>query len=273
MGRRKNNSLIGDIIDIASKLTWYANLLCAASSYLIFHYLASRPAPTPKNISDFSDAVWHQIITSGSMILQYLLPACFLIGMLVSIFRSKYRKRLIEEQMSLETIRNLSWQDFEKLVGEAFRRKGYAVTEVGGGGPDEGIDLVLTKEGKTTLVQCKNWRRDSIGVTTIRELYGVMAAHRVPFGIVVCSGTYTTEAERFAETNPIELIDGPQLLDLVKTVQTNTNRTVIEHRGVFEDCPICGSKMVPRMARRGANAGNKFLGCINYPRCKGTRPA
>lgn len=33
-------------------------------------------------------------------------------------------------------------------------------------------------------------------------------------------------------------------------------------------CPSCGTQMVLREARRGANTGNKFYGCPNYPRCK-----
>lgn len=36
-------------------------------------------------------------------------------------------------------------------------------------------------------------------------------------------------------------------------------------------CPECGGAMVHRSAKRGANAGNMFWGCSNYPRCKGTR--
>ena len=36
-------------------------------------------------------------------------------------------------------------------------------------------------------------------------------------------------------------------------------------------CPVCNSAMVNRTAKRGANAGRKFLGCSTYPRCKGTR--
>lgn len=36
------------------------------------------------------------------------------------------------------------------------------------------------------------------------------------------------------------------------------------------ECPSCGSPMVVRMARRGVNAGKKFLGCSQYPVCKGT---
>jgi hypothetical protein len=36
-------------------------------------------------------------------------------------------------------------------------------------------------------------------------------------------------------------------------------------------CPKCGDPMVQRSAKQGANAGNKFWGCTNYPRCKGIR--
>lgn len=34
-------------------------------------------------------------------------------------------------------------------------------------------------------------------------------------------------------------------------------------------CPICGSDMVLRVAKKGRYAGNKFFGCKQYPRCKG----
>jgi len=34
-------------------------------------------------------------------------------------------------------------------------------------------------------------------------------------------------------------------------------------------CPKCGSPMVLRRARSGANAGGRFWGCTNYPRCRG----
>lgn len=37
-------------------------------------------------------------------------------------------------------------------------------------------------------------------------------------------------------------------------------------------CPKCGSKMVLRTAKRGANAGNQFWGCSAYPTCRSTRP-
>ena len=34
-------------------------------------------------------------------------------------------------------------------------------------------------------------------------------------------------------------------------------------------CPRCGSAMVLRTASKGANAGNRFWGCSNYPNCRG----
>lgn len=33
-------------------------------------------------------------------------------------------------------------------------------------------------------------------------------------------------------------------------------------------CPKCGVPMVPRVATKGPNAGRKFLGCPNYPKCR-----
>ena len=35
-------------------------------------------------------------------------------------------------------------------------------------------------------------------------------------------------------------------------------------------CPRCGSPMVVRLAQRGRNAGNSFLGCIRFPDCRGS---
>jgi hypothetical protein len=36
-------------------------------------------------------------------------------------------------------------------------------------------------------------------------------------------------------------------------------------------CPKCGGNLIERKAYKGIGAGNKFLGCENYPRCKYTK--
>lgn len=35
-----------------------------------------------------------------------------------------------------------------------------------------------------------------------------------------------------------------------------------------ELCPRCGGKLILRTAKKGANAGNQFWGCENFPRCR-----
>lgn len=43
--------------------------------------------------------------------------------------------------------------------------------------------------------------------------------------------------------------------------------------GTEERCPLCGNSLVPRVARKGPNAGNSFYGCMSFPRCRYTQPA
>jgi restriction system protein len=59
-------------------------------------------------------------------------------------------------------------------VGEAFRRQGYTVEETSLGGADGGIDLILRKDGRRTLVQCKQWKRQRVGVNIVREMAGLL---------------------------------------------------------------------------------------------------
>jgi four helix bundle suffix protein len=39
----------------------------------------------------------------------------------------------------------------------------------------------------------------------------------------------------------------------------------------FPPCPLCGKTMVLRTAKTGKNAGRQFLGCSQYPECKGVK--
>jgi Restriction endonuclease len=51
----------------------------------------------------------------------------------------------------------------------------------------------------------KQWRAMKVGVSTIRELYGVMAAKGVASGIVVTPGRFTDEAVEFASGRNVKL--------------------------------------------------------------------
>ena len=275
MARRKKTSPLEDLLDIASSVNWKISLAIAILSYFFFHYFAIQVLPVATDLHSATNSLPKQLLITFSKFLQYVIPVIFIIGACVSSFRTKHRIKLLDKQSGIESIRDMSWQDFELLVGEAFRRKGFAVIENGGGGADGGIDLVLTKNGKKSIVQCKRWKTFSIGVPLIRELYGVMTSERANDCIFVSSGNYTAEARLFAEDKPIWLIDGSQLLEMVAGVQVQPNikKPSSYQRPVATspDCPLGGSAMIKRTARKGANAGNEFWGCSTYPGCKGTR--
>jgi restriction system protein len=81
---------------------------------------------------------------------------------------------LLDAQTGIDSIRATSWSDFELMVGEAFRRAGYAVEERGGRSPDGGVDLVLRGDGERVVVQCKHWKDRLVGVSVVRELLGTV---------------------------------------------------------------------------------------------------
>jgi restriction system protein len=118
------------------------------------------------------------------------------------------------------SIGSLSWRDFERLIGAAFRRRGFAVTGFGSDRADGGVDLGLMKQGERYLVQCRHWRKPLLGLTDVRRLNGVIAAQGAHGGFVVTGGQFTHEAREFAHSCRIELIDGSALGPLLRAVVT-----------------------------------------------------
>jgi restriction system protein len=114
-----------------------------------------------------------------------------------------------------------------------------------------------------------------VGVREVRELYGVLHHRGASAAKLVATTSFTPDAVAFAENKPIELVDADSLLHLIRGVQTSGKIVVPpplpERDHLTPDCPKCGSVMVLREARRGANVGQKFWGCPNFPKCRGTR--
>lgn len=269
MARRGNSSLLEELLDISCLLSWQMNLAIAATSYFILHYLAQMQPSKAASIDKMSDVVFQQLTITLASIFQYVIPSIFVVGAIVSMIRRRKREKLLQSQSGIESIRMLSWQEFELLVGQAYRLQGYRVEENGGGGADGGIDLTLYKDQQKLIVQCKRWKNYSIGVNLVRELFGVMTAVQANGCIFVTSGSYTSEARIFASEKPIELIDGLALVRLIGSVREMDAQPIkISSTPI---CPQCSSPMIRRVARKGSNTGNEFWGCSKYPSCRGTR--
>lgn len=279
MARKKKQSQLEDIIGITAMLPWSVGVLLALVAYLVLHHYATAEVAAGVPGAKLGANVVGQIGKTLAMFGQYLLPFAFIVGAGLSVYGRQQRKALytdVQTSSSVSALNDMSWQEFELLVGEAFRRKGYAVAENGGGGADGGVDLVLKKDGEKFLVQCKQWKARMVGVSIIRELYGVMAAEGAAGGFVVTSGIFSNDGKSFAEGRNVELIGGADLMALIKNIPLPQTSSITSQRkttntAVFADpiCPNCGSAMVKRKAKQGANAGNMFWGCNSYPKCRG----
>ncbi|RZS57958.1 restriction endonuclease [Sphaerotilus mobilis] len=269
------------LVDLMARLPWWAGVLLAVLSYLLLHRIAELPMTATAQSGHMGAFATQAMGRSLASFGQYVLPLICLAGAAISAWRRRERRQLVAVVADVSAtggaaaLDDMTWQQFEKLVGEGFRLQGYRVAETGGGGADGGVDLVLTQGSETTLVQCKQWRALKVGVTVVRELYGVMAARGAAGGIVVTSGQYTADAKAFAEGRNIRLVDGKGLQLLIRSARqnrpSNPPKAVTVPDARAPSCPFCAKPMTQRIAKRGASAGSAFWGCTGYPTCKGTR--
>jgi restriction system protein len=292
MARRKKTGPAEDMMDLVAMMPWWAGVVLALVFYFVLHAVASREVVVNVKPGQIHSVVLPTIIKTLASIGQYILPLICLIGAVVSVVRRSKRTGLIKDvatSKAWQPLEGITWKEFEILVGEAFRLQGYQVTENHAGGADGGIDLVLRKGNEKFFVQCKQWKAFTVGVTIVRELYGVMAAERAVGGFVVTSGKFTKDAEEFAKGRNVELIDGPKLMTMIRAAQAARKSSATAPRPaapapakpilapsparVTPSCPVCSKSMVQRTAKKGANAGQSFWGCTGYPSCRGTRPA
>ena len=278
MARRNKDNLLEDLFNLlVTAPSWFGPPI-AAFAYLLFRFLlpivvgyGSGPKLNPSS----------QLLGGISITLAPFVSLLILAIWGRAEVKKLFDRKRLDNQTGLASIRRLSWQEFERLLYEAFRRQGYLVEHRGGAGPDGGIDLVLRRDGQKALVQCKHWKYQSVPVQLVRELMGVVFSEGAQHGIFVTFGTYTEPARSFARDNPLTLIDGKQLMTMICAMQSSpTPETTIVDRSPSRDttaapsapaCPQCGSLMVRRTAKRGANAGSQFWGCPRYPNCRGIR--
>lgn len=287
MARRKS-SVIEDLFSIAAALPWWAGVTVAMISYGILHQYAVIEIPDSAVVPG---KIGHMVVEQTGRVFayygQYILPLLFLAGALASFIKQRKCKNLVRTVSNGKTgnvLHDITWRDFESLVGEVFRMRGFSVVENAGGGADGGIDLILKKDGEIFLVQCKQWRAYKVSVNIVRELLGVMVSKGATGGFVVTSGIFTAEAQSFAKGQNIELLDGSRLTAMIEKARiADSVRSSVEQR-IYQtcppaptistmepSCPRCGEVMVKRVAKRGTNSGNIFWGCTGFPKCRGIR--
>jgi restriction system protein len=177
--------------------------------------------------------------------------------------------RIPFERWTVEALRELEWKRFELVCARYYELAGFR-TRTLRCGPDGGIDIRLFRADPAqplAIVQCKAWNSGRVGVAPVRELLGVMASEKIGRGIFATTSTFTEDARRFADANPIQLLDGPGLIDriggLPDAARLSLLRFAFDGDYATPTCPSCGVKTISVQGRKGA-----FWGCPHYPRCK-----
>jgi restriction system protein len=264
MARRHRNTPAEDffeeLVGLASVLPWWTTLPTAVLLFVLVPFDF-----TTTGLAQPSDTALFIVATFFKALFKYLVPVALVIGAVISIlskFKSIALFSNISKRGASEVINKLSWQDFEFLLSEHFKKEGYATEITGGGGADGGIDIKLFKEGETYLVQCKHYKAWKVSVQIVREFFGVVTAENAAGGYIVTSGRFTKEAHLFAQGKNIHLVDGRELVELLDTNELSTATNLVS---LATACPKCGGKLIERSGKFGM-----FLGCDNYPKCKYT---
>jgi len=284
MARRSRKSGLEQLIQALSRLPWRLCLALAPISYFGFHALSALEIPKHQGSFTLGSAMPYILARTIGLYLQYLAPLALLIAAALAWNDKRRRHHLLadaESDAGTASLEQLSWKEFEQLVGACFERSGHRVTFTADGA-DGGIDAIARKGGETFLIQCKQWRNRQISVRVVRELYGLIAAHRATGGYVIGMGAFTRDAEAFAQGRNVRLMDARQLISALPHKQAQqprqepmvtapaTARPVSPTPPAAATCPQCGSPMVSRTARQGQAQGQRFLGCSRFPKCRQT---
>jgi hypothetical protein len=131
--------------------------------------------------------------------------------------------RDVEAALEPETnLASMEWEDFEHLVAQLFEwefmSKGMEI-KVTRTSRDRGVDAVLFDpdpfRGGKYVLQAKRYTR-TVDVSSVRDLYGTVVNEGANRGILITTASFGPDSYDFAKDKPISLIDGPNLLLMLK---------------------------------------------------------
>lgn len=116
----------------------------------------------------------------------------------------------------------MDWQDFENLIRELFEREFSdrgAEVKITQASRDRGVDAVVFVpdpiHGGKYIIQAKCYT-NTVDVSAVRDLCAVVRKEGADKGFLVTTSTYGADAYAFANNEPVRLLNGPELLWLLR---------------------------------------------------------
>jgi HJR/Mrr/RecB family endonuclease len=121
-----------------------------------------------------------------------------------------------------ENLAAMPWDDFEHLVRQLYEwefGKNGAQVKVTRSSRDRGVDAIVFDpdplRGGKFVIQAKRYTRP-VDVAAVRDLYGTLLNEGANRGILVTTSSYGPDAYAFARDKPISLVDGPNLIAMLR---------------------------------------------------------
>ena len=106
----------------------------------------------------------------------------------------------------------MAWRDFSLILEQAYAGKGYQVSRIGAGV----ADLLLAKDGCSTLVACKRWKAANHGAEPLRGLAAARQERDASHCVYVSIHGVNEACRRAALESKVDLLSGIELVALVR---------------------------------------------------------
>ena len=148
-----------------------------------------------------------QMGLSADQMISLIYIFCFLVVViLIGIkFGSRAVKRHKYLNSPLAAVDHMTGVEFERYLKAHFENLGYKVKLTADTG-DFGADLVCKKDGETTIVQAKRYKKQ-VGIEAIQQIAAARAYYKADKLMVVTNSFFTRAAKELASSNNVELWD------------------------------------------------------------------
>ena len=119
----------------------------------------------------------------------------------------------IKNNVDIRVIDKMSGEEFEKLLGDYFKDRGYKVTLTPRSN-DYGADLVLSKNRIRTIIQAKRYK-NKVNNRAVQEIVSAKSVYNADKCMVVTNSYYTKNAIKLAKANDVILWDRDKLKQIL----------------------------------------------------------
>ena len=207
-----------NISEFLAQIPWWVSVSLSVSFYVLFKFII----PHFENQS----TLVNEVNISFGPVVAPVIALAFLAPVSFSLLKQNRKKKLHDLKREIQSIQELSWQQFKELVAEAYRESGYLILENSTFTADPCVDLVMRKGANLYLVQCRYWQNRKLGIREVKNIFALMHAKQASGVFLLTTGIFTTEARHYVAGRPVNLVDGIELVELLAKAHRHSGKVV-----------------------------------------------